>query len=346
MLTFTVEELIRFLSNWTMTFFEGAKRSDDIVFSHYYSFFKRPVLVKEHQVESLYVMVQHRDSSDGKKPPFSRFAKWEFGGFIVDSKTIYMASKPVKALLQSSDFIDDMDVFEKLDSIRIPLFRKNIPADPAMFQDKDTVDKAVRNACSAFLFGTRCNEFSNLIRTMYPLNDDDVIHYLASPSDWAEEKSSIITASNGTASRIDYMARLIAIDEMSEQLLASYKHDSADPKDITNMCKSMVDAVEPYKVVTLVMDHIDDKKMGEHLEVECPRHLIRDADVMRRKGISVTRISTFAKPEDTQRFVCKHPNLIKQVEKGTNMFDVFVFPINCITSIRAGEKTLWTNPAT
>lgn len=64
MLTFTVEELIRFLSNWTMTFFEGAKRSDDIVFSHYYSFFKRPVLVKEHQVESLYVMVQDRDSSD------------------------------------------------------------------------------------------------------------------------------------------------------------------------------------------------------------------------------------------------------------------------------------------
>ena len=154
MLTFTVEELIRFLSNWTMTFFEGAKRSDDIVFSHYYSFFKRPVLVKEHQVESLYVMVQDRDSSDNKKPSFSRFAKWEFGGFIVDSKTIYMASKPVKALLQSSDFIDDMDVFEKLDSIRIPLFRKNIPADPAMFQDKDTVDKAVRNACSAFLFGT------------------------------------------------------------------------------------------------------------------------------------------------------------------------------------------------
>lgn len=33
MLTFTVEELIRFLSNWTMTFFEGAKRSGDIVFS-------------------------------------------------------------------------------------------------------------------------------------------------------------------------------------------------------------------------------------------------------------------------------------------------------------------------
>lgn len=187
MLTFTVEELIRFLSNWTMTFFEGAKRSDDIVFSHYYSFFKRPVLVKEHQVESLYVMVQDRDSSDGKKPSFSRFAKWEFGGFIVDSKTIYLASKTIKELLQNSDFIDDMDVFEKLDSIRIPLFRKNIPADPAMFQDKDTVDKAVRNACSAFLFGTRCNEFSNLIRTMYPLNDDDVIHYLSSPSDWAEE---------------------------------------------------------------------------------------------------------------------------------------------------------------
>ena len=42
MLTFTVEELIRFLSNWTMTFFEGAKRSGDIVFSRYYSFFKRP----------------------------------------------------------------------------------------------------------------------------------------------------------------------------------------------------------------------------------------------------------------------------------------------------------------
>lgn len=163
MLTFTVEELIRFLSNWTMTFFEGAKRCGDIVFSRYYSFFKHPVLVREHQVESLYVMVQNRDSSDNKKPSFSRFAKWEFGGFIVDSKTIYMASKPVKALLQSSDFIDDMDVFEKLDSIRIPLFRKNIPADPAMFQDKDTVDKAVRNACSAFLFGTRCNEFSNLI---------------------------------------------------------------------------------------------------------------------------------------------------------------------------------------
>lgn len=136
MLTFTIEELIRFLSNRAMTFFEGAKRSDDIVFSHYYSFFKRPVLVKEHQVESLYVMVQDRDSSDGKKPSFSRFAKWEFGGFIVDSKTIYMASKTVKELLQNSDFIDDMDVFEKLDSIRIPLFRKNIPADPAMFQDK------------------------------------------------------------------------------------------------------------------------------------------------------------------------------------------------------------------
>lgn len=124
MLTFTVEELIRFLSNWTMTFFEGAKRSGDIVFSRYYSFFKHPVLVREHQVESLYVMVQNRDSSDNKKPSFSRFAKWEFGGFIVDSKTIYMASKPVKALLQSSDFIDDMDVFEKLDSIRIPLFRQ------------------------------------------------------------------------------------------------------------------------------------------------------------------------------------------------------------------------------
>lgn len=138
MLTFTVEELIRFLSNWTMTFFEGAKRSGDIVFSRYYSFFKHPVLVREHQVESLYVMVQNRDSSDNKKPSFSRFAKWEFGGFIVDSKTIYMASKPVKALLQSSDFIDDMDVFEKLDSIRIPLFRKNIPADPAMFQDMTT----------------------------------------------------------------------------------------------------------------------------------------------------------------------------------------------------------------
>lgn len=59
-----------------------------------------------------------------------------------------------------------------------------------------------------------------------------------------------------------------------------------------------------------------------------------------------TEISTFAKPEDTQQFVCKHPNLIKRVEKGTNMFDVFVFPINYITSIRAGEKTLWTNPAT
>lgn len=64
MLTFTVEELIRFLSNWTMTFFEGAKRSGDIVFSRYYSFFKHPVLVREHQVESLYVMVQNRDSSD------------------------------------------------------------------------------------------------------------------------------------------------------------------------------------------------------------------------------------------------------------------------------------------
>lgn len=242
MLTFTVEELIRFLSNWTMTFFEGAKRSGDIVFSRYYSFFKHPVLVREHQVESLYVMVQNRDSSDNKKPSFSRFAKWEFGGFIVDSKTIYMASKPVKALLQSSDFIDDMDVFEKLDSIRIPLFRKNIPADPAMFQDKDTVDKAVRNACSAFLFGTRCNEFSNLIRTMYPLNDDDVIHYLSSPSDWAEETSSVITASNGTASRIYYMARLIAIDRMSELFLTFYEHDSADPKDITNVCKSMMDS--------------------------------------------------------------------------------------------------------
>jgi hypothetical protein len=81
MLTFTVEELIRFLSNWTMTFFEGAKRSGDIVFSRYYSFFKHPVLVREHQVESLYVMVQNRDSSDNKKPSFSRFAKWEFGGF-------------------------------------------------------------------------------------------------------------------------------------------------------------------------------------------------------------------------------------------------------------------------
>lgn len=275
-----------------------------------------------------------------------RFAKWEFGGFIVDSKTIYMASKPVKALLQSSDFIDDMDVFEKLDSIRIPLFRKNIPADPAMFQDKDTVDKAVRNACSAFLFGTRCNEFSNLIRTMYPLNDDDVIHYLSSPSDWAEETSSVITASSGTASRIYYMARLIAIDRMSELFLTFYEHDSADPKDITNVCKSMMDAVKPYKVVTLVMDYIDDKKMGEHLEVDCPSHLIRDADVLRRKGISVTRISAFAKPEATQRFVCKHPNLIKQVEKGTNMFDVFVFPIDCITRIRAGEKVLWTNPTT
>lgn len=54
----------------------------------------------------------------------------------------------------------------------------------------------------------------------------------------------------------------------------------------------------------------------------------------------------FDEPEDTQRFVCKHPNLIKQVEKGTNMFDVFVFPIDCITSIRAGEKVLWTNPTT
>lgn len=94
------------------------------------------------------------------------------------------------------------------------------------------------------------------------------------------------------------------------------------------------------------MDYIDDKKMGEHLEVDCPSHLIRDADVLRRKGISVTRISAFAKPEDTQRFVCKHPNLIKQVEKGTNMFDVFVFPIDCITRIRAGEKVLWTNPTT
>ena len=112
------------------------------------------------------------------------------------------------------------------------------------------------------------------------------------------------------------------------------------------MCKSMMDAVEPYKVVTLVMDYIDDKKMGEHLEVDCPSHLIRDADVLRREGISVTRISAFAKPEDTQRFVCKHPNLIKQVEKGTNMFDVFVFPIDCITRIRAGEKVLWTNPTT
>lgn len=212
--------------------------------------------------------------------------------------------------------------------------------------DKDTVDKAVRNACSAFLFGTRFNEFSNLIRTMYPLNDDDVIHYLSSPSDWAEETSSVITASNGTASRIYYMARLIAIDRMSELFLTFYEHDSADPKDITNVCKSMMDAVEPYKVVTLVMDYIDDKKMGEHLEVDCPSHLIRDADVLRRKGISVTRISAFAKPEDTQRFVCKHPNLIKQVEKGTNMFDVFVFPIDCITRIRAGEKVLWTNPTT
>lgn len=212
--------------------------------------------------------------------------------------------------------------------------------------DKDTVDKAVRNACSAFLFGTRCNEFSNLIRTMYPLNDDDVIHYLSSPSDWAEETSSVITASNGTASRIYYMARLIAIDRMSELFLTFYEHDSADPKDITNVCKSMMEAVEPYKVVTLVMDYIDDKKMGEHLEVDCPSHLIRDADVLRRKGISVTRISAFAKPEDTQRFVCKHPNLIKQVEKGTNMFDVFVFPIDCITRIRAGEKVLWTNPTT
>lgn len=115
---------------------------------------------------------------------------------------------------------------------------------------------------------------------------------------------------------------------------------------ITNVCKSMMDAVKPYKVVTLVMDYIDDKKMGEHLEVDCPSHLIRDADVLRRKGISVTRISAFAKPEATQRFVYKHPNLIKQVEKGTNMFDVFVFPIDCITRIRAGEKVLWTNPTT
>lgn len=173
-----------------------------------------------------------------------------------------------------------------------------------------------------------------------------MIHYLSSSSDWAEETSSVITASNGTASRIYYMARLIAIDRMSELFLTFYEHDSADPKDITNVCKSMMDAVKPYKVVTLVMDYIDDKKMGEHLEVDCPSHLIRDADVLRRKGISVTRISAFAKPEATQRFVCKHPNLIKQVEKGTNMFDVFVFPIDCITRIRAGEKVLWTNPTT
>lgn len=102
MLTFTVEELIRFLSNWTMTFFEGAKRSGDIVFSRYYSFFKHPVLVREHQVESLYVMVQNRDSSDNKKPSFSRFAKWEFGGFIVDSKTIYMCLRAVSGRVMVS----------------------------------------------------------------------------------------------------------------------------------------------------------------------------------------------------------------------------------------------------
>lgn len=30
MLTFTVEELIRFLSNWTMTFFEEDKRSSEV----------------------------------------------------------------------------------------------------------------------------------------------------------------------------------------------------------------------------------------------------------------------------------------------------------------------------
>lgn len=70
MLTFTVEELIQFLSNRTMTFFEGAKHSDDIVFSHYYSFFKRPVLVKEHQVESLYVMVWTEIRRTGKSRPF------------------------------------------------------------------------------------------------------------------------------------------------------------------------------------------------------------------------------------------------------------------------------------
>lgn len=349
MLTFTVEELIQFLSNWAMTFFEGAKRSDDIVFSRYYSFFKRPVLVKEHQVESLYVMVQDRDSWDEKKPSFSRFASWEFGGFIVDSKTIYMASKPVKELLQGNDFINDMDVFEKLNSIRIPQLRKDIPIDHAMFQDKHVADKAVYNACSSFLFGTQRDEFSSLIRTMYPLSDDDIIRYLASPSDWAEETSSIITekitANNRTAFGIDYMSRLVTIDEMAEQLLAFYEHDSADPKDITNVCKSMMDAVKPkpYKIVTLVMDYIDDKS-GEHLEVDCPRHLIRDTDVVLRKGISVSRINRFARPEDTMQFIRKHPNFVKQVREGVSSLDVFVFPLDCITCIRAGEKVLWTNP--
>lgn len=51
-------------------------------------------------------------------------------------------------------------------------------------------------------------------------------------------------------------------------------------------------------------------------------------------------------PKVVEKVFAGHPNLIKQVEKGTNMFDVFVFPIDCITRIRAGEKVLWTNPAT
>lgn len=200
MLTFTVEELIRFLSNWTMTFFEGAKRSGDIVFSRYYSFFKRPVLVREHQVESLYVMVQNRDSSDNKKPSFSRFAKWEFGGFIVDSKTIYMASKPVKALLQSSDFIDDMDVFEKLDSIRIPLFRKNIPADPAMFQDM----------------------FNNISFTANPTSSSDaIVLFLANQSEWAKEYVEKMLEEQEWS--LKHIRRQVSIERYKEQKLAEYK---------------------------------------------------------------------------------------------------------------------------
>lgn len=207
MLTFTVEELIRFLSNWTMTFFEGAKRSGDIVFSRYYSFFKHPVLVREHQVESLYVMVQNRDSSDNKKPSFSRFAKWEFGGFIVDSKTIYMASKPVKALLQSSDFIDDMDVFEKLDSIRIPLFRKNIPADPAMFQDKypgiwlTTDNEKSHRHCSWF-------------RLELPNDTNDIVmgHLYAGDDDMETDQPLAIIA-DGIRADGDESKRILWVDE-------------------------------------------------------------------------------------------------------------------------------------
>lgn len=66
--------------------------------------------------------------------------------------------------------------------------------------------------------------------------------------------------------------------------------------------------------------------------------------------VAIPGVSCIATFKDLLQ-VCKKTefvlsNLIKRVEKGTNMFDVFVFPINCITSIRAGEKVLWTNPAT